>query len=323
MGVAFKEKSPPLIFLGDYPKKKGRMIMLDFRMNTFLTVCRCMNFTRASEELHITQPAVSQHIRYLEKYYGQKLFYYEGKRLGLTAAGEMLRNTSLNMLNDELSLQSRMQKETDMPEELCFGVTCVLGDDWVTEALRQFLLKEEKTDRKKRYLKLITADTEELLERLEKNEIAFALVESGEQTARYESCPYITEKLLAVCSPDYRFAKKAVTLKELREERIFIGESGSAMRKAVEELLGVSDLKVEDFSKVAEIGSFHTMKELTKAGCGITFLYEAAIWEELNCGRLREIKLKDFQVSREFTFVWKMGSSSGQKYRELFAQFRK
>ena len=100
------------------------------------------------------------------EYYGAGKFYYEGKRLGLTAAGEMLRNTSLNMLNDELSLQSRMQKRNGYAGRTMLWGNPVLGDDWVTEALRQFLLKEEKTDRKKRYLKLITADTEELLERL-------------------------------------------------------------------------------------------------------------------------------------------------------------
>ena len=57
--------------------------MLDFRMETFLAVCQCMNFTRASEQLNITQPAVSQHIRFLEKHYNTKLFRYEGKKLRL------------------------------------------------------------------------------------------------------------------------------------------------------------------------------------------------------------------------------------------------
>ena len=52
--------------------------MLDFRVETFLTVCQTMNFTRAAEQLHITQPAVSQHIRALEEEYGTKLFTYRG-----------------------------------------------------------------------------------------------------------------------------------------------------------------------------------------------------------------------------------------------------
>lgn len=55
--------------------------MLDFRIHTFLCVCRHMNYTRAAAELHITQPAVSQHIRYLEREYGAKLFSYKGKHL--------------------------------------------------------------------------------------------------------------------------------------------------------------------------------------------------------------------------------------------------
>ncbi len=53
--------------------------MLDFRMKTFLKVCECMNFTRAAEELNITQPAVSQHVRYMESYYKIRLFDYEGR----------------------------------------------------------------------------------------------------------------------------------------------------------------------------------------------------------------------------------------------------
>ena len=53
--------------------------MLDFRVDTFLAVCRCMSFTRAAAALHITQPAVSQHIRALEAQYGVRFFSFEGK----------------------------------------------------------------------------------------------------------------------------------------------------------------------------------------------------------------------------------------------------
>lgn len=62
-------------------------MMMDFKIDTFLAVCRHMNFTKAAKTLNITQPAVSQHIHYLEDYYGVKLFTYEGKKMHLTDAG--------------------------------------------------------------------------------------------------------------------------------------------------------------------------------------------------------------------------------------------
>ena len=68
--------------------------MLDFRVETFLAVCRHMNFTKAARELNITQPAVSHHMHYLEQAYGTALFQHNGKRLQLTEAGEILRRTS-------------------------------------------------------------------------------------------------------------------------------------------------------------------------------------------------------------------------------------
>ena len=53
--------------------------MLDFRMETFVTVCKYMNYTKAANALHITQPAVSQHMRHIEEEYGVKLFEFQGK----------------------------------------------------------------------------------------------------------------------------------------------------------------------------------------------------------------------------------------------------
>ena len=72
--------------------------MLDFRVETFLTVCRTMNYTRAAEELNITQPAVSQHIAHLERDYGVPLFAYRNKKLQLTDAGALLRERRRNRL---------------------------------------------------------------------------------------------------------------------------------------------------------------------------------------------------------------------------------
>ena len=54
---------------------------MDFRLQTFLSVCDTMNFRRSAEFLHISQPAVTQHIHHLERTYGCKLFLYENRRL--------------------------------------------------------------------------------------------------------------------------------------------------------------------------------------------------------------------------------------------------
>lgn len=82
--------------------------MLDFRIHTFLCVCRHMNYTRAAAELHITQPAVSQHIRYLEREYGAKLFSYKGKHLQLTQAGHILWNAATAISHDDTLLKEHL-----------------------------------------------------------------------------------------------------------------------------------------------------------------------------------------------------------------------
>ena len=89
--------------------------MLDFRMDTFLSVCHYMNFTHAAEHLNLTQPAVSQHIKYLEQKYDTTLFTRDKKKLALTPAGEILRSALETMRNDENTLKKRMRESIHVP----------------------------------------------------------------------------------------------------------------------------------------------------------------------------------------------------------------
>ena len=291
--------------------------MLDFRMETFLAVCQCMNFTRASEQLNITQPAVSQHIRFLEKHYNTKLFRYEGKKLRLTGAGEILRNASLTMMHDEMSMQSEMQKSEET-EEIRFGATRTVGDVLMGKILENYLKNYPEAG-----IHMIVENTKELLKRLDEGTIDFALVEGFFKKSEYDYQKYSDENYIGVCSPDYQFHETPETVENLFQERILLREEGSGTREVLERWLDSQNLGIRDFRQTMEVGSLQTIRELTKAGCGITFLYEAAVKEDLKAGTLQKIPLKDFHVSHEFTFIWRRGSIYADRYREIFRRFSK
>lgn len=291
--------------------------MLDFRMETFLAVCQCMNFTKASEKLNITQPAVSQHIRFLEKHYNTKLFRYEGKKLRLTGAGEILRNASLTMMHDELAMQNAMLR-TDESEAIRFGATRTIGDVLMGGILARYLSQYPDAD-----IHMIVENTQELLKCLDAGSIDFALVEGFFKKSEYDFQKYSDENYIAVSSPDYPFQNTPEKVENLFQERLLVREEGSGTREVLERWLETQNLDVHDFGRIVEAGSLHTIKELTKAGCGITFLYEAAVRKELKEGSLVQIPLKDFRVSHEFTFIWRRGSIYADRYRELFLRFSK
>ena len=113
--------------------------MIDFRMKTFLTVCECMNFTRAAQVLNLTQPAVSQHIRYLEEQYDTPLFIREKKKLYLTDAGQILKDSLETLQSDDHRMKIRMQQSMAGKKGLTFGVTMTIGEYAVIPSLARFL----------------------------------------------------------------------------------------------------------------------------------------------------------------------------------------
>jgi DNA-binding transcriptional LysR family regulator len=294
------------------PKEGMILLMMDFRIDTFLAVCRCLNFTKAAEQLNITQPAVSQHIHYLEKFYGVKLFRFEEKKLYLTDTGEVLYQAAVTMKHDEIYLKENISDLNKSKKRLIFGVTLTIGEFVIAEHLKVYL--DLYPDAK---VKMILGNTSELLDKIRLGEIDFALVEGNFEKNKYDYLMYSQERYIPVCSKNYPFQRKSENLKDLLSERIIIREPGSGTREILEKNLETRNLGIDDFRYSVEIGGMNAIKSLVESGCGVTFLYEAAVKKELEKEVLREIKLKDFKVSHDFAFIWNKGSAFSESYHEI------
>lgn len=291
--------------------------MLDFRIDTFLTVCRFMNFTRAAEELNITQPAVSHHIHYLEELYGAKLFEYAGKKISLTEAGKVLLSAAMTMRHDELHLKRLIRQKTISGRRLVFGATMTVGEYVMPEALNRLMDAQPGVS-----VTMVVADTLELLEKLNAGEIEFALVEGFFQKKEYDFLVYGRGKFAIVTAPGYRFKRPIKVIEDLIHDRLFIREKGSGTRYVFERYLEGKNLLIDDFRDLMEISNIGAIKSMVKDGRGVTFLYEAAVKRELEQGQLVRVELEDFELSHDFTFIWRKGSVYSEYYREVFRMLR-
>jgi LysR family transcriptional regulator, transcriptional activator of the cysJI operon len=286
--------------------------MVDFRIYTFLEVCRCLNLTKAAEVLNITQPAVTQHIHYLEKYYGSKLFAYDGKKMNLTDFGKLLYEAAITMKHDDIYLKESIRNIDQWKKRLVFGATLTIGEFVMPENIKVYLDMYPEIE-----IRMIVSNTSELLDKLTLGEIDFALVEGNFPKKEFDYMVYSEEKYIPVCNKDFSFEKEPEQLKDLLAERIIIREDGSGTREILERNLEARNLGFKDFRHVIELGGMNAIKTLVISGYGITFIYEAAVRKELKDGTLREIILKDFQVTHDFSFVWNKGSIFSENYKEV------
>lgn len=292
--------------------------MLDVRIQTFLTVCETMNYTRASEILHITQPAVSQHIHFLEEEYACRLFSYTGRKLCLTTEGKMLQHMAIVVQNDDALLKKQLaeKKITEIP--IHFGVTMTIGEYVIAKPLSRFLLRYPNAD-----VHMMIGNTEKLIAGLKSGELHFALMEGYFDKKDFDSLTYAMVPFIPVCSVKHFFAQKPRILQDLTGERLLLREPGSGTRDVLEKQLAVMGMEVENFASIIEIGGMHAILQMLEEDAGISFLYKAAAETLIQKGILQEISLQDFEVKHDFAFIWEKGSSYKEMYEKVFFELMK
>ena len=291
--------------------------MLDFRTETFLTVCQTMNFTAAARQLNITQPAVSQHIHFLEEQYHTSLFIYQNKQLFLTRSGEILRTHLLTMKNDEKAVMEELKNNITGIETLSIGVTMTIGEYAIVDKLAGFLIQHPEIN-----IHLHYGNTLQLLKLLNSGQISMAIVEGNYPKEYYSHKKYSTEDYIAVCAASHHFmTDHPYTMNDLVHERVLVREEGSGTRNILEQSLMTHGLHISDFIHYIEIENMHTIIGLLKRDCGISFLYKIAVEKELHSGILKEISLDDFKMQHDFDIIWEKHSVYSDKYLSICEEF--
>ena len=291
--------------------------MLDFRTETFLTVCQTMNFTAAAKQLNITQPAVSQHIHFLEDQYHTSLFIYRNKQLFLTRSGEILRKHLLTMKNDEKAILEELKSNFTGIETLSIGVTMTIGEYAIVDKLANFLIHHPEIN-----IHLHYDNTFQLLKLLDHGQISMAIVEGNYPKENYSHKKYSTEDYIAVCAASHHFfTDHPHTVNDLLYERLLVREKGSGTRNILEQSLIARGLHISDFIHYTQVENMHTIIDLLKKDCGISFLYKIAVENELQSGRLREISLDDFKMQHDFDIIWEKHSIYTDKYLSICEEF--
>ena len=289
--------------------------MLDYRTHTFLAVYRSGSFTRAAEQLHVTQPAVSQHVRQLETHYGCALFSKTGRGVEPTEAGRLLYRALDAAENDEERLRRELealQSEKNVRPPLRLGCTRTIADYVAPQLLAHHLARHPR----ERVL-MRTGNTAELVALIDSGEIDFALVEGSFERKTFESEVFSREPFVAVSAS----RERPTSITDLLDQQLVLREPGSGTREILERHLAAIDLSIEDFAGIIELASIPTIKACVAAGAGVSFLYRAAVEEQLADGTLVDVTPADFTINHDFSLIWQRGSRYANRYRSLLGEW--
>lgn len=289
------------------------LALIDFRHKTFLVLCSIKNYTKTAEHLHITQPAVTQHIKYLEEQYNCHLFRYENKRLSLTPEGEQLRELLTRIVADSTHFQRSVEDKSRQRVDIIFGATLSIGEYLMPRVITELLRSNSNLN-----IHMEVGNSQVLLEKLRKGDLDFVLIEGIIDKSKYHSLVFSREKFIPICAPNSLLAGKPVDFDSILSSSLVLREKGSGTREIFENILKQYNYSLDSFQNVIEIGNMAAIKKLVASDLGITFLYEIAAEQEIERGELALIDIAGFHVMREFNFVFLKNSAFTDKYVEYF-----
>ena len=275
--------------------------MLDQKLQTFLSVVELRSYTLAAQALHITQPAVSQHIRKLEEHYGVQLIDFTGHQLSLTRAGELLYRYAAFQSANEKRLLEQLSKQA---RTLRVGATLSIADYYLPPLLSPVLARGFRS------LVLRVGNTEEMLDSCVRGELDCALIEGIFHDDDFCSHVFHTASFLPVAAAGHPLSQGGHRLAELFRYPLILREPGSGTRAILENQLFQSGSSPQAFADLLECGSFRMIKEILKQTNAISFMYEQVAAQEVEAGALTYLTLTDCQIRRPLYFVYPKNSVS-------------
>lgn len=288
---------------------------MDFRLRVFAAVAQYLNFTKAADKLHISQPAISKHIQELEAYYSVQLFERTRNRISLTPAGELFLHHTEQILEAYRLLRLDMNLQNGR-----FSGTLRIG---ASTTIAQYLMPVVVAGFIKRFpdikIVLSSGNSEQIEQALTTHCIDIGLVESSSRHVGLRYTHIAKDELVLVTSTQNK-VKDEVSLTELLSLPLVLRETGSGTLEVIEKALLSRGIKSNQLNILLQLGSTEGIKLfLSNSPSAYAIISITALTKELLSNVLKVVEIEGLTLEREFVFVTALGTQN--ELAEKFIQF--
>lgn len=277
------------------------MLRLTLRqLEVFEAVAHHLSYSRASETLHLTQPAVSIQIKQLEEAVGIPLFEQLGKKIYLTEAGEELRRYSRNIVQQLAEAETVFEEMKGMRRgKLAISVASTAGY-FMPFVLAQFSKRFPEVA-----ITLNVSNREVLLQELAQNAMDFAIMGRPPDGLGLDFTSFLDNPLVVIAPPDHPLAKEQnIPLTRIQQETFIAREQGSGTRSATERFFAEKGIRL---TTGTEMSKNESIKQAVQAGMGLSILSLNTVMLELEAKRLAVLDVEAFPIQRHWYLVHRTG----------------
>jgi DNA-binding transcriptional LysR family regulator len=278
---------------------------MDFKLKVFKKVAERLSFTKAAEDLFITQPAVTKSIKNLEQEFNAKLFTRKGNKIELTEIGEVVFKYA-KIIENQYNI---LQFEVNALSSKNIGEIVIGASTTISQYILPKILAIFHSNFKDLNIKLLNGNTEQIEDALLNNEINFGIIEGLSKKKDIHYQRFLEDEIVLVVNNSHKLAgRSSISIDEVCKLPLVIREKGSGTREVIEHSLKQMAYRLENFNIEIELGSTEAIKSYILNSDAFALLSINSILSELKRNELALIDIEDFEITRDFNFIFQEGS---------------
>ena len=285
----------------------GNPNMIDIRLKVFQSVARNLSFTKASQELFISQPAISKHVQELEKEYNVRLFERLGNKIQLTKAGQLLLDHANKILKNYQKLNYDMNAlQQYTTGELRIGASTTISQYVVPEMIAAF--HRQFPDVR---ISMLSGNSREIEYALSSDRIDIGMVEGVIRQPQLKYTSFMDDELVAIVRSDNtQLTKESISLAELKSIPIVIREFGSGTLDVIQQALKRQGISLSDLDIEMNFGTTEGIKHYVEKSDALGIVSIRSVNKEIYSNIFRIVEIDGMSINRKLSLVEKQGETS-------------
>ncbi len=270
-------------------------------LETLIAVARYQSFSRAAQNLNLTQPAVSKHISLLEQHYGIQLVSRTSRRVELTDAGQVLYNYALQMADTMGRAYEDVRSFTgEIKGSLNIGASTIPGHYVLPPLLGRFAARYPEVK-----VSLEIANTGKITGRLRENAIHIGAVGAPVEDEGIACQAFAEDEIVLAVPVGHPFADRMeVSPSDLIGQRMVSREKQSGTRRIIEESLRRNNIPPDVFRTAGEFGSTEAVLAAVEAGLGLSFVSRWSVQRAEELDKVWTIRVKNLSIRRSLYLIY-------------------